>query len=185
MGCFFQFETFILWSHSPELSSTFISLLVLAVVSSQNQRKLPLALSATLCTQKTAATCETLLSCLQAEVLLSLLKFPVATKPCAWDSPACPKKVSCTPCWRPGAAPHHARSEQVLVPLLEHCCGRQCGTHHLLQVFLSNNSIPIPWLRITTTSHLPPRLDWTTPGRSDNIHRHRQPGPLDPHSLSR
>lgn len=83
------------------------------------------------------------------------------------------------------SSPHHARSEQVLVPLLEHCCGRQCGTHHLLQVFLSNNSVLISWLRITTTSHLPPRLDWTTPGRSDNIHRHRQPGPLDPHSLSR
>lgn len=89
MAYLFHFETFVSWSYSPKLSSTIISQLVLPVASSQNQRKFPLALSATLGTRKTAATYETLLNSLQPEALLSLLKFPVVTKPCAWDSPAC------------------------------------------------------------------------------------------------
>lgn len=193
MAYLFHFETFVSWSYSPKLSSTIISQLVLPVASSQNQRKFPLALSATLDTRKTAATYETLLNSLQPEVLPSLLKFPVATKPCAWDSPACcsqkgfmhpyPGGLEQTPpCQIWGGPCSSARTW-----LWNMCVAHTTSSKSSWAIILfwypdceNYQNKPPSSQAITLTFG----LDWTTPGGSGNTQRHRQPRPLDPYSLS-
>lgn len=172
MACFFHFENFISWSHSPELYSTLISQLALNVASSQNQRKMLLALSDTLCTQKTA-TCETLLNRLQPGSAAIPTKIPCCHQalclgqPCllltkrlhapileAWSSPpACqlwagPCSSARTPLWK--AVWHTSPPPSLL------------GEQFYFNILTENNHKKPPSSQASTSG-----LDWTTPGRSE------------------
>lgn len=126
MACFVQFWTHILWSHSNCLPPS-SPRLVLSLVSSQNQRKFPLTLSAITCTQKKAAKCKILLNKCCYPYRYQAIKIAHGQILCLGQSCLLfTKRLYPSPFWRPGADPHHASALLVLVPLFE---GR-CWGHH-------------------------------------------------------
>lgn len=129
------------------------SQLVLSLASSLNQRKFPLPLFVPRKLLQHARPCWTACNLKRCHFYANArqLKFPTATKFCAWESPTCCSQ-------KDFIHPHSGDLEQTPTMLmlsrsLSVCYnmdmgGSICtpGTYHVLQV-LNNNSVLISWLR--------------------------------------